>query len=417
MTEITVAENEEDHQNWMLELFDEITVRFIKRGNLSRVVKLFDEFNAASTPEQQFDINIRSDYGDSSTLLHIAAARGELEYVNWLLKKGATWQINDIGDTPLHLAVGRRDYMEDYSFTDSFKLNSSVNVVSTLLQHLVDIGQTDGMDEWNKRNLWMKSPLDYSVRLGGAEVLKLFISKGARVNGPLFRTQYGEIPDDARGTFQYTSGPGPGDMGDNLYTQFGTSLLHQAIAYNNMDAFEVLMTDGANTRVYDDKGETPLMCAVFHMDVEAVRQLLASPGIDVSQIHGHAFEYTTDVGTFPGNNPEMPQRQYTNWNALHCLASIHWDTEDPLPVEVMWMLLNADVDVRAKTNLGLTPLDMARANNNEKMSSALERWEHDMILRNDAVLMALHKRLGERSNMKHVPPELFHKFLNDSINF
>ncbi|KAJ1464175.1 hypothetical protein T484DRAFT_3647231, partial [Baffinella frigidus] len=180
MTEITVAENAEDHQNWMLDLFDELTVLFIKRGNLSKVVKMFDEFNATSIPEQQFDINIRSDYGNSSTLLHKASARGELEYVNWLLKKGATWQINDIGDTPLHLAVGRRDYLEEYSFTDSFKLNSSVNVVSTLLQHLVDIGQTDGMDEWNKQNLWMKSPLDYSVRLGGAEVLKLFISKGAR---------------------------------------------------------------------------------------------------------------------------------------------------------------------------------------------------------------------------------------------
>ncbi|KAJ1464482.1 ankyrin repeat-containing domain protein [Baffinella frigidus] len=431
MNEVAVAENAEELRNWMLDEFDELNCNFNTRGELSQAIERVDKFNATSIPEQQFDFNIRSDMNDSPTLLHCASARGELEYVNWLLKKGVTWQTTNVSDTPLHVAVAREHYTYEHTFDGEFTLNSSVNTVSVLLQHLADTGLTYGTDgkrvpEWHRLNMWMKSPLDYSARVGGAEVLKLFISKGAQVNGPLFSTQHGEIPDDVRGTFQYTRGTFPHTSEPGLYTQFGSSLLHQAIKYHNMDAFHVLMADGANKHVYDNKGETPLMCAVMHLNLEAVEYLLASPDIDVSQVHGKAFQNTADVGADRIEDPNTsPQPQFKNWNVLHCLASAHGDSGNPFAIDIMWMLLNAGVDVRAKTIDEKTPLDIAKEYNNKTMTSVFKRWENESpwsdnfkTLRDEAVFMALHKRVGDapradngKFSMKHLPPELIKKLL------
>ncbi|KAJ1463717.1 hypothetical protein T484DRAFT_1650704, partial [Baffinella frigidus] len=60
-----------------------------------------------------------------------------------------------------------------------------------------------------------------------------------------------------------------------MYTQFGQSLLHQSIRYQNHDAFEILMQDGANPCVCDQYGETPLMAAVIWHDFKAIKRLIA----------------------------------------------------------------------------------------------------------------------------------------------
>ena len=287
--------------NWRrrLDFIKEITELLENRGNLDKIKEMIETSNRTNLFEGQFDLNWGNDDMNGLSMLAQACMSGQIEYVRWLLQQGCDpWIKNVDGETIFHMAILQtnvRDKIE-YGPDDTRPPNSAMGVITTLLHHIegVEWRYNINFDEriWELRDFWHKTPLDFSARKGGAEVLKFFISEGAQINGPLYSTQYGSIPNDERDAMIERPG------GDGMYTQFGSSLLHQAIEFGNNDAFDVLMDDGAYTHVYDAKGETPLMCAIRYLNFHALERLITSPGIDLSQVHGHVFEFVPEIGTY-----------------------------------------------------------------------------------------------------------------------
>jgi ankyrin repeat protein len=390
-------------------VFENIADLLYHRGNLSNIKNIIKTYNATHPPEGPFNVKCRDGSVDYSGLLAHAACSCELEYVQWFLKHGCDPLEKTLdGETVFHKAISQNMIFEiDYGRFDEKPSNSSMGTIMTLLHHMEDLEKrkkTKLEKIWEMRNDWHKTPLDYAARKGGAEVLKLFISKGAKINGPLFSTQYGEISDTDRGTLKKIRIPDPVDRSGNLYTQFGTSLLHQAIEYDNPDAFDVLMIDGAHTHVYDNRGETPLMCAIRCSNFEAIKRLIASPGIDISQLHGRIFRCIREEWSHPVlEQRSLPQIQCKNWTALHMLALAHHDDESPHIVSVIEMLLNAGASVSMKNAQGQTPCDIARIHGNETMVAVFDKWDADRKL---AVWMGKHDRLGGASSFEHLSDDI-----------
>jgi len=377
-----------------------------ERGNLSEIQNIIITYNKL-TPSRPFDMNLVNTTLGGIGMLAEACSHGQLEYVRWMLaNKCNQWILNENSETVSHMAISRNVvYDTVYGPDDKDPPNSAMSVIMTLMCHVEGLEKKNKVKFkhkiWERRNDWQLTPLDYAARKGGAEVLKFFISKGAKINGPLFSTQYGEIGDVERKTFIRLRVPDPRD---NRYTRFGTSLLHQAIEYGNHDAFEILMEDGAHIHIYDAKGETPLMCAIRNRNFSVIERLIASPGIDVSQVHGLALEYISDVGTFPKTrDTTIPQPQFTNWTALHVLVSAHSEDESPEIVQVMMMLLNAGADTTVKDSFDRTPQEIAEYKNNATMVSVFQKWEDDRTM---AFAMGQHERLGDKSRVKNLHPEL-----------
>ena len=339
----------DDRLHEVLENIFDLTV---DRGNLTKIQNILKTYNATHPPEGPFKMDMGHNALAGVGMLANAASLCQLEYVSWMLENNASpWVETSQGETVFHMAISQTiSYQIDYGSDDKEPPNSSMGVITYLLHHIEDIEkQTNtkfNAKIWEMPNDWQRTPLDYAARKGGAEVLKLFIFKGAKINGPLFSTQYGEISDEARRTYSL----GRIDQSANLYTQFGTSLLHQAIEYKNKDAFDILMIDGAHTHVYDATGQTPLMCAIRQSNFDAVKRLIASPGIDILQVYGRRLEYTTEIGDGDHRiDRTIPQTQYKDWTALHVLAFVHADDQSPQIVNVIHMMLNAGASVRMKT--------------------------------------------------------------------
>jgi ankyrin repeat protein len=393
----------------LLDVWENVLHHMFRRGNLPKIIDIINTYNATNT--EPFNINFDNGFLEASTLLHFAAEYGEIEYVKWLLANGADPLIlTDDGETPLHVAVSQQTNPgQGLDRVDS----EHVGVVYHLLQHV----GVNGSDSWNTPNNWKITPLDYSVRMGRTEVLKVFLSNGAQVNGPLFTSQYGEITDAERGTYriQPTHGMVPDPPYGALYTQFGTSLLHQAIQYNNMRAFDILMIDGANTRVYDDSGHTPLMTALVKARWNMAHILIESSGIDLSQRHGRAFVYITETGTHPLRyDMTTPEDQFVGFTALHVLVNVEYDPDasDEM-IRIMWLLLIAGADARVKTSDGDTPGDIAAANGHVDIAAALKKWEDVSLYSDDfierrkqSVRMALHPRSISESQLSRLPPNV-----------
>jgi ankyrin repeat protein len=376
-------------------------------GDIREIIRVYNSTNPPEGPERPFDLDMAHEWRDGVTMLGEAASAGQLEYVDWLLKNGASpWVTTDSGESPLHLAIARdtQQYMR-WGSEDQDPPNSAVSTVMAILHHVENCEKEQNVHLWETRDKWHRSPLDYSARKGGAEVLKLFISKGARVNGPLFKTQYGENSDAGVG-------------GGRLYTEFGSSLLHHAIQFFNNDAVKILLADGAYTAVYNAEGETPLMCAITTGNAEAVRLLLACPHLDIEQKHGRVYEHITYSGNDePYYDVNTTQLQFPGWTAIHC-ASLCFRRDRNAP-SILRMLFAAGLDARSETEDGTTAFSIAQDRKDELLITELTEWdrttpwspEFKAKMRN-SFTMSQEKHVSHRSPWYGLPGDVLDMFVN-----
>ena len=375
------------------DVFDSLLELCSSRGNLTQIKNIIKEYNEDPLVRKKFDINICEQNAANITLFGMAIAYGQFEYLQWFIDNGA-WKVSSNNETPLHMAISRSTkFRMDWGPRDRDEKHSASMTVVTLL-HILEA--KNGLEQcnldppWEYLNDWKKTPLDYSARKGGSDVLRLFLSKGAKVNGPLYDTQFHDIGIGRR--FTYDPPRRSGSDLVNLYSQFGTTLLHQAIEHFNMDAFKLLLFEGANTHVYDERGETPLMCAIRWTNLEAVRLLIElRPSINISQIHGRAFVYLSDVGYWPTTSSASEQeKQYPGWTALHNAAELAGKHDwrhiyraaqaRGDPVEIIKILLNAGADVFAQNDEGKTPRQIA-----ESSFKSPDQEEFDHIQINEVI--------------------------------
>ena len=203
-----------------------------------------------------------------------------------------------------------------------------------------------------------------------------------------------------------------------LYTAFGSSLLHHAISFWNIDAMKILLADGAYLGVYNAAGETPLMCAVTHGNAEAVRLLLECPHLDIEQKHGRVYEHITYSGNYePYHDGNKTQVQFPGWTAIHCAAlCLHRDHNAP---SILRMLFDSGVDARSQTEDGTTAFSIAKDSEDELLITELMEWERVtpwspefQAKMRDAFTMSQESRVGQRSQLCGFPGEIMDEFLN-----
>jgi len=165
------------------------------------------------------------------TALMSAAITGRTESVKVLLEAGANINIeNDRGQTALHAMLDTRN--SDY--TTSLQ---SKDTVELLLAKGPDI---------NSKDKDGRTPLHLAAESAEADIVKLILGKGARV-----------------------------DEKDN---ESGFTALHYAGRFGNKGAAELLIAKGADINAKDKQGHTPLQVAVNHN--YKVAELLINKGAD-----------------------------------------------------------------------------------------------------------------------------------------
>jgi ankyrin repeat protein len=296
-------------------------------------------FNDTSTIAEQ-GIEVRGEFLDAllipaslestdeegRTILHLAAAGGNVQSTEQILGAGASVQKKDAaGNTALDLAFSRTD-TENYPQTAEKLIlaeaqsthpiygyfapavrNSNYDIRASdgtaPLHHAAGEGHTGYVEYFlnKKANINIKSvsgatPLHEAARSGNIGIMKILLSRGAEVNA-----------QDAK----------------------GNSVMHIAIpGESHREGLELLLSGGANPNLRDEHGDSPLHILVsLNRDAETVRTLLGGGG-DVS------------MPNIDGKTP------------LHYAVQENRTALIPL-------LLEYKADIFATDNTGISPFDLA----------------------------------------------------------
>ncbi|MFH2001228.1 MAG: ankyrin repeat domain-containing protein [Planctomycetota bacterium] len=198
--------------------------------------------------------------------LHSAASFGNLEIVKLLLDHGANiHQKNDHGETPLfwalnpnclevaRLLIQEGADVKQKSIHGQLALHNVCHRGTTILAqlHLEHGADVNALDS----NGW--SPLtNAAFSAGSTDIIKFLLSKGAQIN--------------------VTAPEGV----ENFLTP-----LHGAIRGNNLDAFKLLVENGADIDEPDSKGNTPLIMAIARSN-EGIVEYLLSQGCALDKTEG-----------------------------------------------------------------------------------------------------------------------------------
>lgn len=185
------------------------------------------------------DINARNTEC-GNTPLYAAAENGQWDVAQFLLDNGAGPNIaNNRGRTPLLSAVEQGIDKKSESCDPRAK-----RLIQSLLDKNANINAKDSKTG--------ATPLFAAIEGGDADVIKVFLSKGANVNAK---------NDD------------------------GDTLLFRAVSKQNQEVIKLLLDQGSDINAKDVNGETVLMKAVQQNDIELVRLLLSrGAGIKVKTI-------------------------------------------------------------------------------------------------------------------------------------
>ncbi|MDR2403116.1 MAG: ankyrin repeat domain-containing protein [Spirochaetaceae bacterium] len=263
---------------------------------------------------------------EGRTILHLAAAAGNVQSTEMILRAGASVQNKDAaGNTALDLAFSRTDtenYPQTaekiilaggqsahplYSYFAPAVRSSNYDIRffdgTAPLHHAAGEGHT-GYVEYllnkkamvNIKSASGATPLHEAARSGNIGIMKMLLARGAEVNA-----------QDAK----------------------GNSVMHIAIPReSHREGLELLLSYGANPNLRDEHGDSPLHIVIaLNRDPEMARLLLAG-GADVS---------------IPNIDGKTPLHQAVQENRLNFLP----------------LLLEYGADIFATDNTGISPFEMA----------------------------------------------------------
>lgn len=172
------------------------------------------------------NIDVNSVDSNGHTALHVAANRGSVKSIQFLLSMGGDPDIVDSnGRGPLHLAAaeGHVEAADLLLKTTAFAKSAVTKVGQTAFDLAAEKGHSDLYD-----SLHLSDVLHRAARVNDVRAMKRCIAEGAKVNG---RDQNGWTP------------------------------LHRAAFKGGIEGVKVLLSHGAKVDVVDDCGYTPLQRA------------------------------------------------------------------------------------------------------------------------------------------------------------
>ncbi|XP_014221801.1 ankyrin-1-like [Trichogramma pretiosum] len=185
-----------------------------------------------------------------NTPLHVALAQGQPELIERLMRRGAdSTKANDEGVTPLHL-VCKRDWSVEINWLETF---FGIND---------ELGRTLSINARNRRGL---TPLHLATMWGTEAIIRALLRRGA---DPRVADEKGETPlhivcqkrssdlatallDESRLEYR----PVPLDARDEW---LGQTPLHHALIHDNRDAAVWLLRRGCDPNCVDNDGSSPL---------------------------------------------------------------------------------------------------------------------------------------------------------------
>jgi ankyrin repeat protein len=291
-------------------------------------------------------VNVKDDIGESP--LHLAVRRGSLEIVEELLAANANVNAKSKnGSTPLHLLVENSEYR-------------NLEIARRLIENGADVNAKRRKTSW--------SMLHWAASGNDTELTELLLSAGADVDEqansnretPLHVTKAVAVADLLL------------DAGANVNAgdKEGFSPLFRAIASPTKDnpisqiteLIDRLVEAGADIHTQAGNGWSLLDAAISAGAPEVGRKLIDA-GVDVSVSHkslGTPLHHAAAVGSstfidllLQSDAPINSQNAPRQWTPLH-YAVRH---EDSAPAQ---RLINAGANVNLQSQYGERPLDLAR---------------------------------------------------------
>ncbi|UYV81345.1 hypothetical protein LAZ67_20000861 [Cordylochernes scorpioides] len=324
--------------------------------------------------------------------LHIAAEKGFLEMVNFLIQNKANVNVkNDKSWTPLHAA----------------SFNGHLEVVETLISNGADV---------NAKIYWGGTPLHFATETDRLEIVHILLKNDAEANvadkiygnTPLHYAAKDGLENIARALLNYNACP-------DVLTLGGLAPLHLASDYRQLGVIHILLKHGANINIKTKDNLTALHIAASKGWKDVVICLIKNGAtIEAKSNKGDTPLYAA-VSSGKRNVVQILIENKANVNVkigdgsslLHAAALSG-------KKDVIAILLKNNLDINAITSLGETPLHLAaivgnkevvehliknNAKLNEKDSVNMTPLQAAIAGNHNAVFDILFKKLVEMGNL------------------
>ena len=324
-----------------------------------------------------------------SPLVAALRSKKQVRLAELLIKHGAYVHIR--GDPPLCHAVR---FLDD---------SSRVNAVQFLLQHGAQVNAGDE---------GLMTPLHSSAQMGCHEVARILLEHGADTS---LRTDFGQVP------LHFVSDLGNKDEGERLVLARlllaesrvdvnaqdldGITPLHRASHNRRPKMVELLLAHGANAHAEDKNGRNPLhhlspsfnFYRVDPQDVLRVTQLLLEQGVDVNVLdekHETPLHIASSVGHLENVQVLLDRGAKANAENINGQIPLHlvsqFQLEENSNVTRLFLQLGMDVNTRDSKEQA-TPLHFASFCGHFEITLALLDHGADVDARNSDDQTPLHR--------------------------
>lgn len=350
---------------------------------------------------------------DGRTYIFWAAYRGNIEIMEYLLKKGAKTNIfDDKGYSALNFAASSgQGNTKVYDLLIAKGINpkkdvdhDGANALLLVAPHdkdfkLINYFISKGLDI-NSTDANGNTAFNYAAKMGNVATLKTLVEKGVKYtdNAMILASQGGRGTSNTLEVYQYleTLNINPNAIGEN-----GVNVLHAIVRKEKQgEIIRHFLSKGVDGNKTDNDGNTPFMNATSSSnDIETINLLLANIK-DINQqnkkgVSALAFAVknnSLEVVKFLLEKGADVNAIDDNGDNLVSYLIQSYDSQKPQNFDAKITLLQQKgLDVASPQKNGNTIYHLAVAKNDVSLVKLVERYQSDINSKNSEGMTALHK--------------------------